>query len=228
MVGSHNNQSLFRVLLVELISHFYRIIQIDNFLKNGGRVIAVASPVYLTSFHHKEESFIVSLCQERNSTFGNLRQGKVTFLAVDGIRQAGRYGALFLDKYHFPCIRSLCFVFVQSSGNGISRFLYNGEDTRCIFLIGCRSGFQETAACVKVETGLRQVKRNFVIHATVGLVGIECRRGSVVYTDTGGDTDFPACFLGFLGNCLQGIFIIVHTNSPIVCLCTGSKCRTGC
>lgn len=33
VVGSHNNQSLFRVLLVELISHFYRIIQIDNFLK---------------------------------------------------------------------------------------------------------------------------------------------------------------------------------------------------
>ena len=47
-------------------------------------------------FHHKEESFIVSFCQERNSTFGNLRQGKVTFLAVDGIRQAGRLSLIHI------------------------------------------------------------------------------------------------------------------------------------
>ena len=73
VVGSYDNQSFFRVLLVELIGDLYRIVQIDNFFKNGSRVITVASPVYFAAFYHKEETFIVSFCQERNGAFRYFR-----------------------------------------------------------------------------------------------------------------------------------------------------------
>ena len=152
MVSSYNNQGFLRMLFVELISNPHRIVQIDDLFKNGNRIVAMARPVYLAAFHHEEETFFVSFRQKGNRAFRYLRQSQIPLFVVYGIRQAGGFGALFLDKYHFLCIRSFFLVFIQSPRNSVARFFYNRKNVRSLFLIGSRGGLQEAAARIEVET----------------------------------------------------------------------------
>ena len=202
MVGSYHNQRFFGMLLIELVSHLDGVVHIHHFLKDCGGVVTVTGPVNLSTFHHQEETLITAFGQESDGTFGNFGQRQVTFLAVDGIRQARRLCTFFLDKDHLICVGRLRLVFVKASCNGITGFFKDRENAWSLFLVGSSGRFQETAACIEVETGFRQVEGYFVIHATVRLVGIECSGSSMVYADAGSYSNFLTGLLGSIGHTL--------------------------
>ena len=227
MVGSYHNQRFFGMLLIELVSHLDGVVHIHHFLKDCGGVVSVAGPVNLSTFNHQEETLVTAFGQERDGTFGNFGQRQVAFLAVDGIGQARRLCPFFLDKNHLVRLGRLRLVFVKASCNGIAGFFKDREDARSLFLIGSGSRFQETTACIEVETGFRQVEGYLVIHATVRLMGIECGGSSMVYTDAGSYPNFLTGLFGSLGHTLKHTLVIVHTNGAVVGLCTGSQGCSG-
>ena len=204
------------MLLIKFVSHLNGIVHIFHFIEHSSGVISMASPVYLSTFYHQEETFILTFRQEIDSAFGNLCQCQITLFAVNGIRQAGRICSFFLDKNHFVSFAGFRFIVIVTTRHCISCFFKNRENTRNLLLVKRSIRFQETTACIEIKISLRQVKGNFIIHTTIRLVCVKCGWSGMVYTDRSSDTYFLAGFLRFFGYCLNRILIFSYRNSMII------------
>ena len=187
----------------------------------------MARPVYLSTFYHQEETFILTFSQKRNSAFSNLSKSQVAIFAVNRIRQARRVGIIFLNQHHLISLSSFSFKIVYTFCNRITGFLNDGENAWSFFLVSRSSWLQETTTCIEIKVSLRQVKSNLVIHITIRLMCIESSRSSMVHTDTGSYTNFLSGFLCSLGNSLNHILLVIHTDSTVIRLHSGSQSSSG-
>ena len=60
VVCSYNNESLLRMLEIELISDLYGLIHIDDGIHHSHSIVSVALPVYFTAFAHYKERLPVT------------------------------------------------------------------------------------------------------------------------------------------------------------------------
>ena len=228
VVGGDDDECLLRVFLVEVVGHFDGFVQVHHFVHGGGYVVVVAGPVYFTSFDHEEEAFVVVPGQEVDGAFGDLLQCEVAWPAVDGVGQAGGVGSFFLNQHHLAGGVALGLVFVDATGQGVSGLLNLGEDAGCLSSVVCAVGFEESSACIEVESGGEHVLGNLVVHAAVGLVGVEGGRCGVVYADAGGDAYFASGAFGLFGHAGQGLFVGVDADGSVVGFrACGQGCASG-
>ena len=155
MVGSYYNQSFFRMFFIKLISHFNGVVHINHFFENCGRVVAMASPVDLSTFHHQEEALVLAFGQERNSAFCDFSEGHIAVFTVNGIRQTRRISTVFLNKNHLISLGGLNLKVINTFRNGVTGFLNDRENARSFFLISGSSRLQKTTTCIEVKVSLR-------------------------------------------------------------------------
>ena len=184
VVGRHNNQRFVGVLAVELVCHANGFVKIFHFVEHRGGIVAVASPVNLAAFHHKEETFAVALRFGELADAGtrDVLQSQVALLAVDGIRQGSGIflcRSFGLEEDNLFGLAHFLFEILIAAGNHVaSLFALCIKVWRTgVILIG---RFQEIRTAKVVEARLRQLRADFIILAAIAHVGVEsCRRGVV-------------------------------------------------
>ena len=111
VVGSHNNQRLLRVLLVEVECHLHGIVEIKHFVEGRSRVASVASVVDGSTLNHEEEALLIIVHQRVDAHFHDLRQCKVDFSTVDSVWNFS-FGIFRLHHKQFFGISPLGFAFL--------------------------------------------------------------------------------------------------------------------
>ena len=84
MVGCNNQKSFVGVRFIKLIGNTDRFVEIVNFGKCSGSVVAVTGPVDCTTFNYQKESPVGGI-EMPYGRFCNLRQSKVVGFTVDSI-----------------------------------------------------------------------------------------------------------------------------------------------
>ena len=65
MVGRDDDERFVGVLLIKLIGHLHRVVQINRFEESRRRVVGVAGIVNLSALNHQEETvFLLLLLRE--------------------------------------------------------------------------------------------------------------------------------------------------------------------
>ncbi len=229
VVGGNNDQSFLRMFLVKFISYFDGVIHILHFVEYSSGVIGMAGPVYLSTFYHQEETFVLAFGEEVDSAFCDLSESQIIAFTVDSVRQARRVLAFFLYQDHFAGILAFCFIIVVATCYGVACFFENREDVGSVFPVVGLVRFQETTACIKVKVCFGQVNGDFIIHITVCLMSIESGGSGMVYADGSSDAYFLSGLLRFFGYRFNRVLVFSYGDGAVVGLLAGCQCSTcGC
>ena len=72
VVGCDDNQRFVRMLFIELVCHFDGIVHVYNLFKSCCRIVAMASPVDFSAFHHQKETVRILLAEEMDGCPSNI------------------------------------------------------------------------------------------------------------------------------------------------------------
>ena len=100
MVGCDDNKRLLRVRFVELIGNAHGFIHVPSLAERRCCIVAVAGVVDHSALHHHEE-LLIPIVEEGDCRADDLREGQVSVLAVDGVRQViAVLGSLVVGLLH--------------------------------------------------------------------------------------------------------------------------------
>ena len=98
MVGCNEDKGLVGVLLIESVRHFHRLIHVPYFADSCSGIIPMTCIIDHTPLHHHKEAVVTRL-KEGDGGGDNLREGKVSLLAINSVREVR-------TMYH-ACVRGL-------------------------------------------------------------------------------------------------------------------------
>ena len=96
MVCRDDDDRLVGMLLIEFVSHFYGLVQIENLVDDIAYVVAVAGIVDHASFNLEEETVLVLVAQIVDAGSYDLLQRKVVAVLVKGVRDVVAFQLLIL------------------------------------------------------------------------------------------------------------------------------------
>ena len=128
VVGRDDDERFVGVLLIKLIGHLHRVVQINRFEESRRCVVGVAGIVNLSALNHQEETIFLLLLlrEERDASTRDVLQRQVARLAVDGVRQTRAvvvaWGRRLQEDELLRLLTRLLELLV-AAGDGVSRLL---------------------------------------------------------------------------------------------------------